>query len=112
MDTKIIMQIVEESKAIPDEHWGFPDSYAYRRMNGKHEVSPLWKHVLNHPEIEDRLQITFEISNEKCLHLGNIDKPRLPLYLDIAYDDVMYLFYTDRTKQEFVDVVTEFVSRR
>lgn len=120
MNTDIIMQIVEESKTIPDNKWGFPGhTYQYRKTAEREEISPIWRHVLNHPELVKQLRITTGLISlpphhkNKRFTTGEVDEDRLMEYLDLTRLELRYLFSHyeySKHRQCFINTVVAFVN--
>ncbi len=110
MNTAIIRQIVEESKAIPDGMLTFKQWYS--EENGVVTMCPVGRHILNHPVLVQTLNVRydtvrFDHRHRKRWSLCNI---RLAKYLDISEDESDFLFSNEGlTRSEFVDKVTSFV---
>lgn len=116
MNARRIMQIVEESHSITDDKWGFPGyTYQYRKTDDKEEISPIWQHILNHPELVKQLKVTSEATKShqyKKYIIGSIDEPCVMKYLDLTLVELQYLFSHyeySKCRQHFINTVTAFV---
>ena len=117
MNAELIMQIVEESKTIPDDKWGFPGcSYQYMKSDEKEEISPIWQHVLKHPELVKRLKVTSDsvrLPQGRTHKTGSVDESCLMEYLNLSLLELRYLFSRyeySKHRQCFINTVTSFVN--
>lgn len=117
MNARRIMQIVEESKTIPDNKWGFPGcTYQYMKNDEQEEISPIWQHVLKHPKLVKQLKVTSDsvrLHKDRTHKTGSVDESCLMEYLGLTLLELRYLFsryeYSNH-RQGFIDTVTLFIN--
>jgi hypothetical protein len=111
MNKEIILQIVEESKEIPDSSLNFNTWYC--EEDGVITMCPIGKHVLNHQELIKKLDVSSEAMfhkghHKKCWHISPV---RLAQYLNISDTAIDLLFNNPNlTRDQFVELVNKFIT--
>lgn len=92
MNTAIIRQILEESRKIPDEVLRF--GVWYSNENGVVTMCPIGRHILNHPEIAEKLGVKSNMTMCRDIKEVQWDVSSFSIskYLDIEFHESDFLF--------------------
>ncbi len=110
MNAELIMQIVEESKEMPDESLRFDTWWCDE--DGVVTMCPIGNHVTRHTELIGLLRVTSEAVSHKHHHkrTWRINSFHLAKYLDISQAVADVLFNDPHlTRDTFVELVEGFV---
>jgi len=110
MNAELIMQIVEESKEIPDESLRFNTWWCDK--DGVITMCPIGHYITRHPELADLLKVTSEAMRHAnhCKKTWHINTFYLAKYLDISQSVADALFNDPHlTRDSFVDLVERFI---
>lgn len=115
MNRKIILQIIEEAKEIPEDEFNM--AWWHGTVDGKTQVDLIGNYINNHPELRDVLQIQNRYDplpktvGSMTKHL-EVDIQSLATYLNLNYEetDVLFIGHSNQTKQEVVNKILAFIN--
>jgi len=113
MNAELIMQIVEESKEVPNESLRFDTWWC--EEDGVVTMCPMGNHITRHTELIGILKVNSEVMNYKQSHkrTWRISTFDIAKYLDISQSVADALFNDPNlTRDSFVDLAEGFVQRR
>ena len=110
MNAELIMQIVEESKEVPNESLRFDTWWC--EEDGVVTMCPMGNHITRHTELIGILKVNSEVMNYKQSHkrTWRISTFDIAKYLDISQSVADALFNDPNlTRDSFVDLAEGFV---